>query len=253
MKMHALSAGRLRMRKATYLPDADKSETIELPVSAFLLRHPQGNLLFDTGCHPSVATDAAGRWGGLARFMTPIAPPGDNLIDNLACIGITPDDVDVVVCSHLHPDHCGCNSFFRKATFLAHRDEVAAAEAEGAEGQGYLPLDWMPPSPYRTFDGQYDVFGDGRIVLVPVPGHTPGMTGARIALERDGTFFLASDSAALKVHLDREFAPKNTWNVDAAVTSLAEIKRLENAGATVLCGHDDAQWQTLRKGADAYE
>ncbi len=253
MKMHALSAGRLRMRKATYLPEADKSETIELPVSAFLIRHAQGNLLFDTGCHPSVATDAAGRWGGLARFMTPIAPPEDNLVDNLECVGIKPDDVDVVVCSHLHPDHCGCNSFFRKATFIAHREEVAAAKAPGAEGQGYLPIDWTPPSPYREFDGQHDVFGDGRLVLLPMPGHTPGMTAARVALDRDGTFLLASDSVALKAHLDREFAPKNTWNTDAAVNSLAEIKRLERSGTTILCGHDDAQWRTLRKGADAYE
>ena len=52
MKMHALSGGRVRMRKSVYVPDADRSETIELPVSCFLLRHAQGNVLFDTGCHP---------------------------------------------------------------------------------------------------------------------------------------------------------------------------------------------------------
>lgn len=252
MKMHALSAGRLRMRKATYLPDADKSETIELPVSAFLVRHPKGNMLFDTGCHPSVATDAAARWGGLAKFMTPISPPEDNLIDNLKCVGLSPDDIDVVVCSHLHPDHCGCNSFFRKASFYAHSAEVAAAKAPNAEGQGYLPIDWTPPSPYREFSGQHDVFGDGRVVLIPVPGHTPGMSAARVELDRDGTFILASDAVALKAHLDRRFAPKNTWNVEAALASLDEIGRLEATGATVFCGHDDAQWQTLRKGADAY-
>lgn len=253
MKMHALSAGRLRMRKATYLPDADKSETIELPVSSFLIRHPKGTMLFDTGCHPSVATDAASRWGGLAKFMTPIAPPEDNLIDNLKCVGLSPNDIDVVVCSHLHPDHCGCNSFFKKATFIAHEKEVAAAQAPNAEGQGYLPIDWTPPSPYRAFSGQHDVFGDGRVVLIPTPGHTPGMSSARVELERDGTFVLASDAVALKAHLDRRFAPKNTWSVEAALASLDEIGRLEAAGATVFCGHDDAQWQTLRKGADAYE
>ena len=58
MKMHALSGGRVRMRKSVYVPDADRSETIELPVSCFLLRHPQGNVLFDTGCHPSVAGES---------------------------------------------------------------------------------------------------------------------------------------------------------------------------------------------------
>ena len=63
MKMHCLSGGRVRMRKSIYVPDADRSETIELPVSCVLLRHPQGNVLFDTGCHPSVAERSGGALG----------------------------------------------------------------------------------------------------------------------------------------------------------------------------------------------
>lgn len=55
MKMHMLSGGRLRMRKSIYFPDADRTEMIDLPVSCVLMRHSQGNVLFDTGCHPSVA------------------------------------------------------------------------------------------------------------------------------------------------------------------------------------------------------
>ena len=69
MKMHVLSGGRLRMRKSVYFPDTDRAELMELPVSAFLLRHAQGNVLFDSGCHPSVSDRAAERWGGLAKFM----------------------------------------------------------------------------------------------------------------------------------------------------------------------------------------
>ena len=53
--------------------------------------------------------------------------------------------------------------------------------------------------------------------------------------------------------LDRDVIPRNTWNADALVKSLAEIKRIQKQGATVLCGHDAAQWQSLRKGADAYD
>src|ERR1044072_8571730 len=114
MKMHCLSGGRVRMRKSVYVPDADRSETIEMPVSCTLLRHPQGNVLFDTGCHPSIPDDPA-RWQGMEKFMTPIMPPGDNVLTGLACVGLAPHDVDVVVCSHLHPDHCGCNAFFKRA------------------------------------------------------------------------------------------------------------------------------------------
>src|SRR5258707_842386 len=117
MKMHLLSGGRLRMRSSVYQPDADRSEMIELPVSCVLLRHSQGNVLFDTGCHPSVAEQPEARWGSLAKIMVPIMQPGDNVLKGLAGIGLKCDDIDVVVCSHLHPDHCGCNTYFKRATF----------------------------------------------------------------------------------------------------------------------------------------
>ncbi len=63
MKMHLLSGGRLRMRKSIFMPDADKSETIELSVPCALLRHAQGNVLFDTGCHPSGGGTGGGALG----------------------------------------------------------------------------------------------------------------------------------------------------------------------------------------------
>ena len=165
MKMHLLSGGRLRMRKSIFQPDADKSESIELSVPCALLRHAQGNVLFDTGCHPDVAENAEGRWGGLARLMTPIMTPGDNVVNALGSVGLTCDDIDLVVCSHLHPDHCGCNAFFKRASFIIHRKEVEAARAEDAQAQGYLAAEWEQDAPLDMIEGQRDVFGDGRIVL----------------------------------------------------------------------------------------
>jgi glyoxylase-like metal-dependent hydrolase (beta-lactamase superfamily II) len=253
MKMHLLSGGRLRIRKNIYLPDVDRAETIEAPVSCALLRHPQGNVLFDTGCHPSLPDAAEARWGGLARLMTPIMKPGDSIINALAGIGLQCDDIDVVVCSHLHPDHCGCNSFFKRATFIIHAEEVAAARAAEAVKAGYLAAEWENAGPIETIEDEHDLFGDGRIVLIPLPGHTPGTTGALVALDRTGTFLLASDTVSLRSTLDSGVIPKNTWNAEALAKSLAEVRHIEAGGAAVLCGHDDAQWASLRKGEDAYD
>jgi N-acyl homoserine lactone hydrolase len=58
---------------------------------------------------------------------------------------------------------------------------------------------------------------------------------------------------SLRENIDADTAPRNTWNADALLKSYAEIRRIEKAGSTVICGHDEAQWQSLRKGADAYE
>ena len=253
MKMHLLPCGRLRMRKSIFLPAAERSETIELPVSSALLRHGQANVLFDTGCHPSVPENPEARWGGLAKLMVPIMQPGEHVLTGLAGLGLAPDDIDVVINSHLHPDHCGCNAFFRKATFLVHIDELAAARASGSEASGYLAADWDQPTPFDEIEGERDVFGDGRIVLVPLPGHTPGSIGALARLDRSGLFLLAGDTVSLRETLDTGIIPKNTWNADALAKSLDEVHRIETSGATIICSHDAAQWQGLRKGLDAYD
>ena len=170
MKLNFLSAGRLRMKKSIYIPSADRSETIDLPVSSALIRHKQGNVLFDTGCHPSVVDNAEERWGPLAKVMKPIMGADETLLPSLACVGLGPDDIDIVVNSHFHPDHCGCNQFFTKATILAHAKEVEAATAPGAETAGYLRADWQTGQPIETVNGEKDLFGDASVVLVPLAG-----------------------------------------------------------------------------------
>jgi glyoxylase-like metal-dependent hydrolase (beta-lactamase superfamily II) len=97
------------------------------------------------------------------------------------------------------------------------------------------------------------VFGDGRVVLLPLPGHTPGSIGALTELDRSGTFLLAGDTVSLRETLDTGIIPKNTWNADMLSKSLDEVRRIEASGATILCSHDAKQWDSLRKGLDAYE
>ena len=72
-------------------------------------------------------------------------------------------------------------------------------------------------------------------------------------LECDGAFLLAADAVALRMNLTNEVMPRNTWDPDAALSSVNEIRRMERGGASVIFGHDPQQWETLRKGAHAYE
>jgi len=253
MKMHVLSGGRLRMKKHIFISEAGRDETLDLPVSCFLLRHAQANVLFDTGCHPSAATDPQARWGGLARAMVPIGEPEANLIHELGRIGIGVDDIDVVVNSHLHMDHCGCNEFFKRATMMIHARELATARDAASEGKGYFRADWDHPMAVDAIERERDLFGDGRVVLIPLPGHTPGTTGALARLDQSGSMLLTADAVTLRANLDADTVPKNTWNAELFLKSMAEIRRIESGGATVICGHDLAQWETLKKGERAYE
>ena len=253
MKMSFLSGGRLRMKKRIYVPDAEREELIDLPVISTLFRHPEATVLFDTGCHPLSATDPEARWGGLAKVMTPIAPPKSDVISSLARHGLGPDDIDIVVNSHLHPDHCGCNEFFRRATFVIHEAELAVARADGAEAKGYLRQEWEHPMPVTPVADSHDVLGDGRLVTQALPGHTPGSMGLRAGLDRSGDYFLVADAVALRRNLDRDEAPRNSWDTDLLRRSYEVIRAAEEAGATIICGHDDEQWQELAKGPAIYE
>jgi N-acyl homoserine lactone hydrolase len=253
MKMHVLSGGRLKMRRNTFFPDADRGEMIELPVSCILLRHAQGNVLFDTGCHPSIAENAEARWGSMARLMAPIMAPGDNVLEGLKSVGLDPLDIDLVICSHFHTDHCGCNAFFKKATIMVHALELQAAKEPDAESAGYRKADWDNQIPLKTFDCQTDVMGDGRITLFPLPGHTPGTTAVIARLDNSGEFLLAADTLSVRESLDRDIIPRNTWDRERCVRSFDEIRRIEAAGVKIICGHDDKQYETLRKGLNAYD
>lgn len=253
MKMHALSSGCLRMRRRVYFSDAAREETIDLPVASYLIRHGQANVLFDTGCHPLALRDPEARWGALAKVFAPITPPEDNLLESLRSIGVVPEDIDAVICSHLHPDHCGCNAFFTRATVICHARELEAARVPDAMAAGYLANDWDHPQKFDLVEGGRDLFADGKVVIVPLPGHTPGSIGALITLERSGAFLLASDAVPMRATLDQDISPRNSWSADLFHQSLDEVRRIEAKGAAVICGHDEAQWRSLRKGADAYD
>jgi glyoxylase-like metal-dependent hydrolase (beta-lactamase superfamily II) len=251
--MHILSGGRVQMKKHVYVPDAPREEVIDLPVSCFLFRHPHGNVLFDTGCHPSVAENPEARWGKMARAVVPTMGGDDNVVRELRRVNLTPADIDIVVNSHLHCDHCGCNAFFSRATIYVHADEMAFARDPDHEGKGYFQADWKHPMPIVDINDEVDIFDDGRLVLLPLPGHTPGLTGLLAGLPNSGSYLLASDAVAIRENLDLEMIPKNTWDRDLHMESIAKIRGIEKSGATVVCGHDLAQWSAFRSAEECYD
>ena len=143
-----------------------------------------------------------------------------------------PDDIDVVVNSHLHPDHCGCNDFFKQARRSSSTPRrLKRRTRQRPRRPAIFAHDWDHPVPIDAIAGEHDVFGDGRIVLVPLPGHTPGTIGALVVLDSSGAFLLASDTVSLRATIDTDIIPRNTWNADALKKSLAEVDRIEKSGA----------------------
>src|SRR5439155_1517644 len=119
-----------------------------------------GRLLFDTGVHCQARVDPVGRLGPeRVKRLTVKSEAGDDVIPQLARLGLGPGDVRYVANSHLHFDHCGGNEFFPRATFLVQRPELEAARRPGfVPSYSPSPIDFDHPLDYRMLDGEHDVF-----------------------------------------------------------------------------------------------
>jgi N-acyl homoserine lactone hydrolase len=173
------------------------------PINVYVIEHEQGLVLFDTGQDRAVLTDPAYFPAGplrllhhrLARFRI---RPQNTLTAQLAARGYRPEDVRLAVLSHLHVDHIGGLRDLPTAEVVVAEDELAELRRPLPEWRGLLRrhidlpgLRWRPirfaptddPS-FAPFDRAYDLLGDGSLVLLPTPGHTPG--SASLLVRRDG-------------------------------------------------------------------
>jgi glyoxylase-like metal-dependent hydrolase (beta-lactamase superfamily II) len=221
-----------------------------VPISACLVVHPKGRLLFDTGVHRAAITDPLGRLGERrAKFMSIRSRPGDDVVSQLALLDLEPDDVTYVANSHLHFDHCGGNEFFPRSTFLVQRTELEAARDPAILAtKRYTPSpeDFDHPLTYRSVDGEHDVFGDGTVTLIPTYGHTPGHQSLRVRAGNEADLVLTADACYTRENMDRNLLPGILWDADEMARSLARLRGLrDREGATVIFGHDPAQWQEL--------
>ena len=253
MKLYTITCGYLRVRKNVFIPNADKNDFLNIPIPVFLVTHPQGNILFDTGPHPDAFKDAAARWGGLAKAFQPVGKETDGVIFQLADIGMGSEAIRYVVNSHLHFDHAGGNQFFSKSTFLVSGKELAFARLPDNEGKGYFSADWNHSLDYQEVDDELDIFGDGNLVIVPMPGHTPGHQISVVRLKERGTVILSGDSVPLREHYDDFILPKNNINNEQARQSVKKLHGLVEAEKALLIhGHDPRQWQQLIKMSNYY-
>jgi len=243
MRVYALSCGSLEFDRSLFFPAAEAGTKIVMPVSSYLIVHPRGNVLFDTGIHCDALTDPVGRLGKrVAGLFSIRSKSGEDVVSQLAGLGLQPDDIQFVVASHFHFDHCGCNSSFPRATFLVQRAEMEVARAERNR---YNPKDWDHRLDYRLLEGEHDVFGDASIVILPTPGHTAGHQSLWIRA-RTTQFVLTSDASYTREHLEQTILPGNAFNPAEMTHSLGVLRDLrDRRGVTLLYGHDSEQWNTI--------
>lgn len=228
---------------------AEEAGTSRLFVPCYLVRHPEGDLLWDAGLPPATAEaeDGVPMEGGVLRLAR-------TLDAQLADLELTPADVDYVAFSHMHFDHVGHANLFADSTLLIQRAEHEAAFADEVP-EIFDPTLYADLATSETvlLDGDHDVFGDGRVVIKSAPGHTPGHQVLFVDLEETGPLVLSGDLYHFEA--SRELRRTPVFNTDAEMT-LASMDRieafLEDEGATLWIEHNAELADTLKKAPDFY-
>lgn len=190
--LYTMDCGRLAMADADMFADdgAYKGVAKTLVVPCYLIRHPKGDLIWDTGVPQSLADKPASADGGetitVARKLT----------DQLKELGLTPADIEFVSVSHSHFDHIGNAGLFAASTWIVDPKERAHAFRPAARADAgfaaYSALEGAKTIEIEG-DGPHDVFGDGSVTIVPAHGHTPGHTVLLVRLAKAGPVILTGD------------------------------------------------------------
>jgi N-acyl homoserine lactone hydrolase len=241
LTVRAFTCGRLE-GELGYLMEGGEGRA-KLPIPAYLIEHPKGTMLFDTGMHPDCQHDPAGRLGErLTRLFDFDYRPGEEISARLEAIGRDPAKIDLVVNSHFHFDHVGGNALIPNATMVVQRREWdAGMDPDIAAQRGFNPRDFDLGHKAKLIDGEYDVFGDGSVVCFPSYGHTPGHQSLRLRLAA-GEIVLAADSCYFCRTLRERRLPRFAYDKEMMLAALDTLERFERGGARIFFGHDAEFW-----------
>jgi len=205
--------------------------------TCYLVRHPEGDLLWDLGL-PHALVGAEPQTNGIFTLSLDSA-----LTDLLAKIDLTAADIELMSISHSHFDHTGQAALFSSAEWLVHEDEfehMFGTEEGIAQNAAFTELKTV------IFSDNYDVFGDGSVVILEMPGHTPGHTALLVGLPESGPVLLSGDLYHRAE--SRELGRVPRFNSDEAQTrvSMAAFEQLaKELGARVIIQHETSDVATL--------
>ncbi|MFT6153854.1 MAG: glyoxylase-like metal-dependent hydrolase (beta-lactamase superfamily II), partial [Bermanella sp.] len=173
-----------------FSPGVDVDETKSLVDSCYLIQHPKGHMIWDTGITDAVGEKGVDVFGGklTLKVMNPLA-------DQLTAINLNPTDIQFMGISHFHGDHTGNANLFTNASLFIQQEEYDAAFGDTPENFGFnaSSYDKIDKTKIQILNGDHDVFGDGSVIIKPAPGHTPGHQMLLVNLENEGPILLSGD------------------------------------------------------------
>jgi glyoxylase-like metal-dependent hydrolase (beta-lactamase superfamily II) len=246
-RMYVLSCGESVTQdvSANWSPGVNVGQPRLFSDNCYLIRHEKGLMLWDSGISDSVAEkpEGVGAAGGMLVLKVP-----RTLREQLGELGISPTDVTHLAFSHFHGDHVGNANLFTAATLFIQRPEYDAAFGPdpGKAGYNAALYDKLRANPVVKLNGDHDVFGDGSVVILSTPGHTPGHQCLLVRLPATGAVVLSGDLAHFQDNWDNRRVPARNFSKEQTLASMDKVAGiLKRENAVLWINHDNDQSQTI--------
>src|SRR6266851_3348074 len=245
-RLYVLDCGQnIGKDQSRWSPGVNEGKSIEFSDNCYLIRHAKGWLLWDTGIPDAVAAMPDGMVVASGAITQRRAK---TLAAQLAEIGVRSADITYVAVSHTHGDHVGNVALFPSSTIL-----IQGAEYEWAMTQPVKPA-FAATQPIEKLTGDRDVFGDGSVMILSTPGHTPGHQSLLVVLAKSGPVLLSGDAVHFRDNWENRRVPSMNFNREQTVASMQRIASvLETRKAQLWINHDKAQSAQLRYAPAFYE
>ncbi|MHC4575380.1 MAG: N-acyl homoserine lactonase family protein [Planctomycetota bacterium] len=211
----------------------------------FLVHHPKGILLWDAGLPDALVGKTVG--DETMQFSMK-----KTLASQLEELDLSPQDIDYLVHSHTHYDHIGNSNMFASSTLLVQEKEYEYAFGSDAEKRDdYIYYKALKQSHTIKLNGDYDVFGDGAVVILFAPGHTPGHQVLFIDLPKTGPVLLSGDLYHFAEQRIHRRVPRFNHNREETLDSMGKIERfIDQKGARLIIQHELKQISSLPHAPD---
>jgi N-acyl homoserine lactone hydrolase len=228
----------------SFFIDGGETTVLRSPVPAYLIEHPKGRALFDTGLGVRFRRPIEERLGPAALGFE--FDESADIAARLRAVDVDPASISWIINSHFHADHCGGNASIPNATIIIQQRERSVASV-AAGTKLYDRADFDHGHPVLAIDGEHDLFGDGSVIIFPTYGHTPGHQSARVKLA-SGDVVLAADCCYLKRSLDERRVSSGDADPDQARATLRRLSEMRDQGVRIFFGHDGEFWKSLPQG-----
>ena len=252
VRLYVFDNGVIRgLDPATFHLKPEEIATADMVVCSYLIVHPKGTLMWDSGAIPDADLKADGRPVTQGRFTAT-----RTLKSQLAALGYAPTEITYFGLSHYHGDHTANANEFAGATWLVQQPERDVMFAEKAPPIAQrAQYSALKDSKTKILNGQdYDVFGDGTVVVKGAYGHTPGHQVLYVKLAKAGPVLLSGDLYHYQEERNTDKTPTFEFDRERSLASRASIEAfIKRTGAQLWIEHDLANFNKQKKAPSYYE